>query len=187
MLEIRKVSPRHAPAHHPIAIACADSLPHPGRPARSFVLDFASVLRFVEGVRPLSRKLMRISALIVLLPAFAAPAQAQSVHVTGRLGYLSEWELAATVNEYASAGKKEFSGPLVLRHVGLCTPGRPVEMSGEIRYQITGWTTSRMKATLWIEGTECGFAAKLSEAYEGVMSCQQWRGVPLSLSVKTVD
>jgi hypothetical protein len=130
---------------------------------------------------------MRTSPLVILLVASAAPAQATSMQVTGKLGYLSEWEMAGTVTEQASAGKREFSGPLVLRHVGLCTPGRPVEMSGQIRYRITGWTTSRMKATLWIDGTECGFEAKLSEAYEGVLSCQQWRGVPLSVSVKTVD
>lgn len=91
---------------------------------------------------------MRISNAIILLLAFAAPAQAQPVQVTGKLGYLSEWEIAATVTEHASPGKKEFSGPVIVRHVGVCAPGRPVEMSGEIRYQITGWTTSRMKATL---------------------------------------
>jgi hypothetical protein len=132
---------------------------------------------------------MRTSALVILLVASAvpAPAQAKSMQVTGTLGYLSEWEIAATVTEHAAAGKREFSGPLVVKHVGVCTPGRPVEMSGEIRYQITGWMSPRMKATLWIDGTECGFEAKRSEAYEGVLSCQQWRGVPLSLSVKAAD
>ena len=91
---------------------------------------------------------MRTSALVILLMASAAPAHATSMQVTGKLGYLSEWEIAATVDEHASAGTKEFSGPLVLRHVGVCTPGRPVEMSGEIRYRITGWISPRMKATL---------------------------------------
>jgi hypothetical protein len=130
---------------------------------------------------------MRMSSATILLLACAAPAQAQSVQVSGKLGYLSEWELAATVDEHASAGKKEFSGPLVLRHVGVCTPDRPVEMSGEIRYQITGWRSPRMKATLRIEGTECGFEAKLAGVYEGVLSCPQWRGVPVSVSVKPTD
>jgi hypothetical protein len=32
-----------------------------------------------------------------------------------------------------------------------------------------------MEATLVIDGTECGFQGKLSEAYDGVL-CQQWRG-----------
>jgi hypothetical protein len=130
---------------------------------------------------------MRISNAIILLLAFAAPAQAQPVQITGKLGYLSEWEIAARVTEHASSGKNEFSGPLVLKHVGVCTPGRPVEMSGEIRYHITGWISPRMKAILRIEGTECRFEAKLSEAYEGVLSCPQWRGVPVSLFVKAAD
>jgi len=129
---------------------------------------------------------MRTSALILLLP-FAAPAQASSWQVAGTLGYLSEWELAATVSEHASGQKREFSGPVTLRHVGVCTPGRPVEMSGEIRYQITGWATSRMQATLSIDGVECGFEAKLSNAYDGVLSCPQWHGVPVSLSVKPAN
>jgi hypothetical protein len=130
---------------------------------------------------------MRSLVLVLLLVASAAPAQAKSMQVTGKLGYLSEWEIAATVTEDVSTGKREFSGPLVLKHVGLCTPDRPVEMAGEIRYQITGWTRSRMKATVLLEGTECAFEAKLSEAYEGVLSCPRWRGVPVSLSVKAAD
>ncbi len=55
-------------------------------------------------------------------------------------------------------------------------------MSGEIRYRITGWMTPRMQATLVIEGVECGFDGKLSQAYDGAISCDKWRGVPLSLS-----
>jgi len=109
------------------------------------------------------------------------------MQVVGKLGYLSEWELTGTVTEHAAGAKREFSGPVVVRHVGVCSPGRPAEMAGEFRYQITGWVTSRMQATLSIDGVECGFEAKLSEAYDGVLACPQWRGVPLSLSVKKAD
>jgi hypothetical protein len=130
---------------------------------------------------------MRNAAVALLIVAFAGPAQARSAEVSGKLGYLSEWEVTATVTENVSAGKKEFSGPLIVKHVGVCTPGRPVEMSGEIRYRTTGWTAPRMQGTLVIDGAECGFEAKLSETYNGVMSCEQWRGVTLSLSVKAAD
>jgi hypothetical protein len=109
------------------------------------------------------------------------------MQVVGKLGYLSEWELTGTVTEHAAGAKREFSGPVVVRHVGVCSPGRPAEMAGEFRYQVTGWTTSRMQATLSIDGVECGFEAKLSDAYDGVLACPQWRGVPLSLSVKKAD
>src|SRR5215207_6410686 len=149
MLETWQGSPRHAPAYYLIAIAEADDLPHPVR------LKLFQSCGLLRPVPPVARKSMRISNAIILLLAFAAPAQAQPVQITGKLGYLSEWEIAATVDEHASPGKKEFSGPVIVRHVGVCAPGRPVEMSGEIRYQISGWTRSRMKATLLIDGIEC--------------------------------
>jgi hypothetical protein len=131
---------------------------------------------------------MRTAALVLFVLACAAPAQAeQSVQVAGKLGYLSEWEVSGKVAQTGPAGRKEFAGPLVVRHVGVCTPGHPVEMAGEIRYRITGWMTPRMHATLVIDGIECGFEARLSGAYEGAISCEAWRGVPLSLSLKPAE
>jgi hypothetical protein len=56
--------------------------------------------------------------------------------------------ISAEVMEDRARGKREFSGPLTVRHIGVCAPGRKSEMSGEIRYQITGWLRPRMKATL---------------------------------------
>jgi hypothetical protein len=127
---------------------------------------------------------MRISTLVVALLPFAGTAQAETAQVTGTLGYLSEWKVSADVVQTVVAGRKEFAGPLTVTHVGVCTPGRPVEMSGEIRYQITGWMRRRMKATLVLDGVACGFDATLSDGYDGTLSCPQWRGVPFSLSVK---
>jgi hypothetical protein len=125
---------------------------------------------------------MRIGA--VALGFAATPALAQSAELAGTLGYVSEWEVTAKVTPHDSAGHREFAGPLTVRHIGLCAPGRPVEMAGEIRYRVTGWLNRRMDATLVIDGTECGFEGKLAEAYEGVLTCPQWRGVPLTLSLK---
>jgi hypothetical protein len=127
---------------------------------------------------------MRYLPAVILIVAMAEPAQGESARVTGKIGYLSEWEVTAKVTENLSAGKKQYSGPLTVRHVGVCTTGRPAEMSGEIRYQITGWVKPRMKATMSLDGVECGFEGSLSETYDGVMSCEQWRGVPVSLSIK---
>src|SRR5262245_33047326 len=95
----------------------------------------------------------------VLAVAWAGSAAAQSSQLAGKLGYLSEWEVTAKV---APRGA-EFFGPLTVRHVGVCAPGHPVEMAGEIRYRITGWLSRRMEATLVIDGTECGFAGKLGQ------------------------
>jgi hypothetical protein len=121
-------------------------------------------------------------AVLVLL-AFGWPAGAQPVQLNGTLGYLSEWEVIGQVRETGAVGKNEFFGPLKVKHIGLCTPGREVEMSGEIRFWITGWLTRRMTATLTIEGDQCRFEGKLSDAYEGVITCEQWRGIPLRLWV----
>jgi len=119
-----------------------------------------------------------------MIVAFAGPADAASMQVAGTLGYLSEWEVTANVTEDVSAGKDEFSGPVIVKHVGVCSPGHPTEMSGRIRYRIAGWMTRTMSGTLSLDGVECGFAARLSKAYEGATSCEQWHGVPISLSVK---
>jgi hypothetical protein len=130
---------------------------------------------------------MRIGAVSLPLVMLAQPAQAGSAQVSGKVGFLSEWELLAEVRESATAGRKDFSGPLTIKHVGLCAPGRTVEMSGEIRYRITGWLKPRMQATLVIEGIECDFDGALSKTYDGVISCPLWRNVPLSLSVKQAE
>jgi hypothetical protein len=130
---------------------------------------------------------MRTPALVTILLLLAGSAQAQTTQVTGTLGYLSEWEMTGKVSETLVAGRKEFAGPLTVRHVGVCTPGRPVEMTGEIRYHMSGWMKRRITATVVIDGTECSFDATLADRYDGVMSCAQWRGVPLSLSLKSAD
>jgi hypothetical protein len=122
-----------------------------------------------------------IAAFAILVPASAL---AEHVQVSGKLGYLSEWEVTANVTERLTDGKKEFVGPLTVRHVGMCTTGRPAEMSGEIRYRVTGWIKPRMTATLSLDGVECGFEGNLSDAYGGVLSCPQWNGVPVSLRIK---
>jgi hypothetical protein len=128
---------------------------------------------------------MRNTAVVILLLMLAGPAQAQSAAVTGKLGYLSEWDVTGEVAEDRSNDKHAFSGPLTVKHTGLCTPGRTVEMTGQIRYRVFSLlATRRIQATLVLDGTECGFEGKLADAYEGVLTCPEWRGVPLSLTIK---
>jgi hypothetical protein len=125
----------------------------------------------------------------VFVLAQSAPARAQerSVEVSGKLGYLSEWDVSATVVPHASGRRQEFSGPLTVRHTGICTTNGPVEMTGEIRYRLVNWLSRQIDATLVLDGAECGFTGKLGDAYEGVLSCAQWRGVPLKLSLKSAE
>ena len=80
---------------------------------------------------------MRAFFLPIVLSALATPAGAQSLQVTGYTGYLGEWELTATVTKSVSGRTKEYSGPLTMKHVGLCTQDGPEEKTGEMRLQIS--------------------------------------------------
>jgi hypothetical protein len=122
-------------------------------------------------------------ALVLIGPsALAAPAMAQSMEVHGHAGFLGEWELVGTVTANGSSRVKQFTGPLKITHVGVCTQDGPEVKDGELRFQLSG--ASRMKATLVIDGAECSYSGKLSESYSGMMSCPDKRAVPLKLWVK---
>ena len=69
---------------------------------------------------------------IVALGMSYAPAHARSLHIGGTAGYLSEWEINATVAEDESDGGS-LHGPVTLKHTGLCAVKGPVEKSGELR------------------------------------------------------
>ena len=113
----------------------------------------------------------------------ATAASAQSLQVIGYSGYLGEWELTATVAGNISSRAKEYSGPLTMTHIGMCTQDGPEKKTGEMRFQISGWS-SRMKATLLVDGVECTYSGRLSESYTGMMNCPDRRAVPLVLWVK---
>jgi hypothetical protein len=127
-----------------------------------------------------------VRALFFLLIALGAPAttaRAQSLQVSGHAGVLGEWELNATVAPTVSQSAKKFSGPLTMKHVGLCTQDGPEEKTGEIRIQISG-SSSRMKAILLVDGVECAYSGRLTNSYTGMMNCPDRRAVPLTLWVK---
>jgi hypothetical protein len=121
--------------------------------------------------------------LLFALGAGAAPAGAQSLQVIGYSGYLGEWELTATVTEKARLWSKEFSGPLSMKHVGICTQDGPEERTGEIRFQISA-LSSQLDATLLVEGLECTYSARAADPYSGMMACPDGKAVPLKLWLK---
>jgi len=121
--------------------------------------------------------------LSVVLSALATSAQAQSLQVIGYSGYLGEWELTAAVTEKVSSQTKEYSGPLTMKHVGLCTQDGPEEKTGEIRFQISA-LSARLNATLSVAGVECTYSGRLSDSYDGTMNCPDREAVPLKLWVK---
>ena len=128
-------------------------------------------------------KAVRAPLLLLLAGALAAPAHAQSLQVVGYAGVLGEWELSATVTEKTRLLSKEFSGPLSMKHVGICTQDGPEEKTGEIRFEISA-LSSRLDATLLVEGVSCTYTARSSDPYSGMMACADREAVPLKLWVK---
>ena len=126
---------------------------------------------------------MKALFLPIMLSVLATPAQAKSLQLVGYAGVLGEWELTATVTEKERLWSREFSGPLSMKHVGICTQDGPEEKTGEIRFQISA-LSSRLDATLLVEGVACSYSAGLSDPYSGMMACPDREAVPLRLWLK---
>jgi hypothetical protein len=120
--------------------------------------------------------------LAVMLGVIATLTPARALEVTGTSGFLGEWEVAATVTETASGRTKDYRGPLVMKHIGLCTQDGPVEKKGEMRLQISA--SSQLNATLSIPGTECTAIGQMSDSYNGTMTCSDRQVIPLRLRMK---
>jgi len=122
-----------------------------------------------------------VSFLLAL--SVAGPAHAEPLQIHGTTGYASEYELSGNVSERDLNGKKEFSGPLIVRHVGLCTRDGPKEAVGKISFELTQ-SSSRVTATLAFDGSKCTYKGMLSESYRGFMDCGHEGSFPLRLWTK---
>jgi hypothetical protein len=123
-----------------------------------------------------------IAAVLLMAGSTTSLAAPDSLEVLGQAGVLGEWELTANLAA-TNATRKEFSGPLVMKHVGLCTQDGPEVKKGELRVQLS--SASRMKATLIMEGaTPCTYQGQKSDAYKGMMRCSDQRDVPLLIWLK---
>lgn len=110
-------------------------------------------------------------------------AVAQPPQVVGYLGHLGEWELVAAVTESGSGRAGEFSGPLTMKHIGLCSRDGPEEKSGHIRFQMPA-AASWLNAKLVIAGEECSYSGRLSGSYNGMMDCPGRQAIPLQIWLK---
>ena len=126
---------------------------------------------------------MRAFCLAVMLGAVAAPRSAHSLEVFGYLGVLGEWELTATLTESAQGGIRDFSGPVTMTHVGLCSQDGPEKKTGEIHLQLSR-SRSQLSATIVVAEVACSYSGRLSDFYAGVMTCPDRKAVPLKLWVK---
>jgi hypothetical protein len=113
---------------------------------------------------------MRAFAFASLIAVISVPAHAQSLQVSGNFGYLGEYEFSAEVIPKASNETKEFSGPLIIRHIGLCTHNGPNQMDGQIQLQFSNMT-SRIAATLLFDGQRCTYSGTMSKTVVGELVC----------------
>ena len=127
---------------------------------------------------------MRAVLLFCLATALAPNAYAQALKVSGQLGVLGEWELSATLSREPAGGKRQFSGPLSLKHVGICSPDGPEEKSGTAQVQLV--SGSRVAASFVIDGVTCTYRGQKSDTYTGLMSCPGKADVPILLWIDGV-
>jgi hypothetical protein len=126
---------------------------------------------------------MRTTLALLTLSIFADPAQAEPLQVRGATGYISEFELSGSVSEQDLNGKKILSGPLTVKHIGLCTHDGPQETVGQIRLERSQWS-SHYAVTLDFQGSKCTYSGMLSESDRGFMDCGRDGSFPLRLWTK---
>ena len=101
----------------------------------------------------------------------------------GYAGVLGEWEITAAVARIGAPIDNEFSGPLTMTHIGMCTQDGPEEKKGEIRLRLSP-SAPELRAALVLAGVACTFTGTLSDAYKGLLSCPDRPPMPLTLWVK---
>jgi hypothetical protein len=131
------------------------------------------------GVKAFSK-----SALVLLALAVAGtPARSRSLHIAGTAGYLLEWELDGEVAETGTGG--ELVGPLVWKHIGLCSVNGPQEKPGKISVKLSRMgSTSKIDATIFFDNARCTYSGTLSGSSDGRMDCPDAGAIPLSISIK---
>ena len=123
---------------------------------------------------------MRLLILVVSTSMLASTAAARSLQIHGVTGYLSEYDLRASVSSDASEGTEELSGPLTIKHVGLCTHVGPNEMLSQLNLEFID-ASAPVTSTFNFDGHECSYRGYLSETHVGVLTCNKGLSLPLRL------
>lgn len=130
------------------------------------------------------------TALILLAAviSWGGTAQGQSLRITGTAGYLAEWELDGELTQRASGRSSDFSGQVILKHVGLCSHDGPQERSSEMKVRIfRSGPSSQIQTQLLYEGTWCSYRGELSaNSTHGFMTCNS-AGIPLTFQTQSAD
>jgi hypothetical protein len=137
------------------------------------------------GIRKVALKMLSVKSMTVLLllGMLVTSANADPLQIFGYSGDLGEWELTAAVTPEGSSADNQFSGALLMKHVGLCTQEGPEEKTGKIRIRMLP-SSSQLEARLWVDGSECSYRGVLTDFYIGRLNCTGQKTVPLKLWVK---
>jgi hypothetical protein len=107
-------------------------------------------------------------------------AQAQSFSASGQIGYLQEWEIKGSLAKTSTRTGADYSGPVTLRHVGLCSVNGVEQKSGIVQLKVS---RSRLEGTLAMDDDSCRIDASVSQPYAGLLNCRNGQGVPINISI----
>ena len=115
--------------------------------------------------------------------SFAPSALAQPLQIRGVTGFISEYELSAELSEQKpDTGVPEFSGPMIVKHVGLCTHTGPNEIIGRLKLRFPA--SRKIEAILSYEDLECSYSGFLTESETSFMKCNNKLTLPIRVWMK---
>ncbi len=126
-------------------------------------------------------RMIRASIVIASLIGLGHGAGAREL--TGRFGYLGEWDVSATLtpDKAGDASGSILAGSLRMKHNAVCGPGETPEKSGHIRLSVRG---QRYAAQMTLAGSTCLFSGVLSESAHSFIRCGSDAQIPLRLWFK---
>lgn len=132
---------------------------------------------------------MRLLLIAAIPGLVACSVAAPAGELSGRFGYLGEWDVTATLSE-GKAGPfstRSYEGPLRMKHIGTCRPGEAGEKSGHIRISIRPQVAggqARYTAQLMLAGDACSVSGTLSQSAHTFVTCGGQGQIPLRLWLK---
>ena len=113
-------------------------------------------------------------AFLIQASSFAAATE-----LTGRYGFLGEWEIEASLTEQPTTNRaREFAGDLTMRHMAVCGPGEKPVKAGNITLAVR---RDRYSAKLRLEDAECRFDGTLSDEKVAFIKCGGEQAIPIRL------
>lgn len=124
---------------------------------------------------------MRTFALVLalLMAVLDTPVFAQPLKMAAKFGFLGEYELWATVAQETSGREHWLTGPMTIKHVGLCTHNGPNESHGEITVQVID-RRSQISAAFAFDGQRCTYKGRVSQENIGDLICSAG-AIPFSI------